>query len=236
MIICHKSICFKSIKTRNFDIIKWWANRQSWVISVAIHISITVNNDISTNSNGHIISAVSGQIPTYSFATGWLYRNCYWLFSWPKCSSCNAFCMFQPWWVVKLKNIYNDFWNSFFTRFNRRHYPNINGIFRKDFQSRFVQKFERIVRLIDTPQRTIQGFAVDFSCNNTDKIFHHEDHGIIFKDYNVWLFIDNDLNRDNYESRVSFEFNQFMMGISGANPNWISDSVWGKFQKPQRFT
>lgn len=95
----------------------------------------------------------------------------------------------------------------------------------KTFQSRFVQKFERIVRLIDTPQHTIQGFAVDFSCNNTDKIFHHEDHGIIFKDNNFWLFIDDYLNRDNYESRVSFEFNQFMMGISRAYPNRISDSV-----------
>lgn len=42
---------------------------------------------------------------------------------------------------------------------------------RFNIQSRFISNFTRIMRLIDTPQSSIQGFVVDLSCNNFEKIF-----------------------------------------------------------------
>lgn len=48
--------------------------------------------------------------------------------------------------------------------------------------------------LIDTPFTTRQGFFVTEGCQDVvDKYFAQENHLILFRDYNVWLFINDRL-------------------------------------------
>lgn len=62
-------------------------------------------------------------------------------------------------------------------------------------QSRFVNGANLNKWFIDTPNHTTQGFVVDVNFKYFDEIFQHGDHGIIFKNNNFWLFIDNDENQ-----------------------------------------
>lgn len=73
-------------------------------------------------------------------------------------------------------------------------------------QSRFISVFNMIEILIDTPLNTIQGFIVNLKCEQFSEIFQHENHGIIFKDNNLWLFIDDDTDKSINESIVSLIF------------------------------
>lgn len=41
----------------------------------------------------------------------------------------------------------------------------------ENFQSRFIENFENIQLLADTPKQTIQGFVVNLQCDNYDIIF-----------------------------------------------------------------
>lgn len=72
-------------------------------------------------------------------------------------------------------------------------------------QSRFISEFNMIEMLIDTPANTIQGFIVNLKCApaHVNGIFYQEDHGIVFKDNNLWLFIDDDRDKQVNESIVN---------------------------------
>lgn len=60
-----------------------------------------------------------------------------------------------------------------------------------NIQSRFIGKFGEMAHLmVDTPNHTIQGFIVDTICHQ-NTAFTRQDHGISFKNNNLWLFIDN---------------------------------------------
>lgn len=72
-----------------------------------------------------------------------------------------------------------------------------------NIQSRFIGVSELAPQL-DTPTPTVQGFIVNKKCNHSQKIFHSVDHGVIFKNNNLWLFIDNnEANLNIGESMVS---------------------------------
>lgn len=72
-----------------------------------------------------------------------------------------------------------------------------------DIQSRFIAKFEEIPQLVDTPNHTVQGFVVYKKCEHIKAIFVQPEHGVIFKNNNIWLFIDNDATIELNESIVS---------------------------------
>lgn len=66
-----------------------------------------------------------------------------------------------------------------------------------DIQSRFITDFTRRITTIDTPMHSFEGYVVDLQCANIETIFANtKDHGIIFKNNNLWLFIDNNVERD----------------------------------------
>lgn len=73
-------------------------------------------------------------------------------------------------------------------------------------QTRIISDLNMIEMLIDTPEHTIQGFIVNLKCENIDEIFLHGDHRIIFKDNNLWLFIDDDVDKPMNESIVNVIF------------------------------
>lgn len=60
-----------------------------------------------------------------------------------------------------------------------------------NIQSRFIGKFEEAPHLIDTPDHTIQGFIVDMFCHPY-LVFTRQDHSLLYKNNNLWLFIDDD--------------------------------------------
>lgn len=74
---------------------------------------------------------------------------------------------------------------------------------KQSIQSRFITPFFKPKRLIDTPNNTIQGFISDLKCNGMKNIFQNDDHWIIFKDRNLWLFIDNTIEMGIDEAIVS---------------------------------
>lgn len=64
-----------------------------------------------------------------------------------------------------------------------------------DIQSRFITDFSRQEPIVDTPMHSFEGYVADLLCNNIEQIFNNEDHGFIFKNNNLWLFIDNIVDR-----------------------------------------
>lgn len=54
----------------------------------------------------------------------------------------------------------------------------------------------------------MQGFVVNLRCDRMAEIFYNNDHGFIFRDRNIWLFIDNSIEFDVNEARVGF-FDKF---------------------------
>lgn len=72
-------------------------------------------------------------------------------------------------------------------------------------------------QLVDTPNTTIQGFIANKNCDHFKKIFLGQDHGIIFKNNNLWLFIDFDASSTTTESIVSME--QFKKQICTPHSN-----------------
>lgn len=70
-------------------------------------------------------------------------------------------------------------------------------------QSRFIAEFEMIKLLIDTPNNTVQGFIINMKCDGFEKIFNEKDQAIVFRDNNLWLFIDNTVSLDINETIVS---------------------------------
>lgn len=77
---------------------------------------------------------------------------------------------------------------------------------RQNIQSRFIVEFDEIKLLIDTPNNTIQGFVVNVDCHRFERIFDEGDHSIIFRDNNFWLFIDDNIDLDEIDTRVSTDF------------------------------
>lgn len=59
-------------------------------------------------------------------------------------------------------------------------------------------------QFVDTPNHTVQGFIVNRKCKHVETVFLQPDHGVIFKNNNFWLFIDND---------ASLELNESIVGI-----------------------
>lgn len=72
------------------------------------------------------------------------------------------------------------------------------------FQSRFITEFNAIKSLIDTPNNTMQGFIVNLKCKRMEEIFHNNDHEFIFRDRNLWLFIDNSIEINVNDALVGF--------------------------------
>lgn len=64
-------------------------------------------------------------------------------------------------------------------------------------QSRFIDRFDAIRNLVDTPASSIQGFVVNTACANHQQIFEQEDQRVLFKNNNFWLFVDFDGNGGN---------------------------------------
>lgn len=58
-------------------------------------------------------------------------------------------------------------------------------------QSRFITSFGNIANIVDTPNTTRQGFVVSERCPDVHEIFAQENHLILFKNNNVWLFVDD---------------------------------------------
>lgn len=59
-------------------------------------------------------------------------------------------------------------------------------------QSRFIDRFDNIPNLVDTPMQTIGGYVVNTACENHRQIFPQADGKVLFKNNNFWLFIDFD--------------------------------------------
>lgn len=62
-----------------------------------------------------------------------------------------------------------------------------------------------MTQLVDTPNNTIQGFIANKNCDHFKEIFLGQDHGMLFKNNNLWLFIDNDASSTVTESIVSMK-------------------------------
>lgn len=75
-----------------------------------------------------------------------------------------------------------------------------------DMQSRFITDFTRKQPIIDTPMHSFEGYVVDLACPNIELVFGTEDHGLIFKNNNLWLFIDNNYDRSLDDALVRFTF------------------------------
>lgn len=61
--------------------------------------------------------------------------------------------------------------------------------------SRFITDFTRKKPIVDTPMHSFEGYVADLACPNIELVFGNEDHGVIFKNNNLWLFVDNDADR-----------------------------------------
>lgn len=72
-----------------------------------------------------------------------------------------------------------------------------------NIQSRFIGEFEVLSQLVDTPKSTVQGFIVNKNCDHIKTIFLRNDDGVIFKNNNLWLFIDSENSLGIEESIVS---------------------------------
>lgn len=59
-------------------------------------------------------------------------------------------------------------------------------------QSRFIDRFDNIPNLVDTPPTTIQSYVVNMACENHQRIYPQADGKVLFKNNNFWLFIDFD--------------------------------------------
>lgn len=74
---------------------------------------------------------------------------------------------------------------------------------RADIQSRFVVDFMRPVQVIDTPMHSFEGYVADLQCESVERIFANtKNHGNIFKNNNLWLFIDNNVERNVADAMV----------------------------------
>lgn len=86
-----------------------------------------------------------------------------------------------------------------------------------NIQSRFIDKFEEMSHIIDTPNHTIQGFIIDIMCHRY-AAFTRQDHGILFKNNNLWLLIDNnDTTFTNADLIVSINLG----GIDLIDSEWL---------------
>lgn len=63
-------------------------------------------------------------------------------------------------------------------------------------QSRFIDRFDGIRNLMDTPFASTQGFVVNTDCENHQQIFTQEDQRVLFKNNNFWLFISSNQSDD----------------------------------------
>lgn len=79
---------------------------------------------------------------------------------------------------------------------------------RENIQSRFIGELMEMPYNADTPNHTVQGFVVNKMCDPPVSIFFREDHEILFKDNNLWLFIDNSPDLEIIESIVSSLWNK----------------------------
>ena len=79
----------------------------------------------------------------------------------------------------------------------------------QNVQSRFIVEFEEINLLIGTPNNTIQGFVVNMDCERFEEIFDEGDQSIIFRDNNLWLFINDNIDLEEIDTRVSTDFQFF---------------------------
>lgn len=101
-----------------------------------------------------------------------------------------------------------------------------------DIQSRFIAKFDVMPQFVDTPNHTVQGFIVNRKCKHVETVFLQPDHGVIFKNNNFWLFIDND---------ASLELNESIVGIrvhfqSSFNQKIINQRIFlGSIQNGAQF-
>lgn len=59
-------------------------------------------------------------------------------------------------------------------------------------QSRFIDRFDNIPNLVDTPSTTIQSYVVNMACENHQRIYSQAVGEVLFKNNNFWLFIDFD--------------------------------------------
>lgn len=76
---------------------------------------------------------------------------------------------------------------------------------KQNMQSRFIiDEFDKIRQLVDTPNNTIQGFIVNMDCYQIASIFPEVDHGTVFRDNNLWLFVDNNIDSSVIETLVCF--------------------------------
>lgn len=75
----------------------------------------------------------------------------------------------------------------------------------QNIQSRFMIEFDTNDHLVDTPNHTIQGFIVNMLCDDhIDLKFPDDDRRIIFRDNNLWLFVDNNIDLSVNETIVRF--------------------------------
>lgn len=72
-------------------------------------------------------------------------------------------------------------------------------------QSRFIDRFDNIPNLVDTPLQTIGGYVVNTACGNHRQIFPQADGKVLFKNNNFWLFIDFNTDDGEDELPVVFE-------------------------------
>lgn len=73
-------------------------------------------------------------------------------------------------------------------------------------------EFDTIDQLVDTPNHTIQGFIVNMLCDDhIDLKFPDDDRRIIFRDSNLWLFVDNNIDSCVNETIVRFFNNKNMI-------------------------
>lgn len=83
---------------------------------------------------------------------------------------------------------------------------------KQKIQSRFMIEFDTIDQLVDTPNHTIQGFIVNMLCDDQiDLKFPDDDRRIIFRDSNLWLFVDNNIDSSVNETIVRFFNNKNMI-------------------------
>lgn len=97
---------------------------------------------------------------------------------------------------------------------------------RENFQSRFTHNFAEIPYLPNTQNQTIQGIVVNKMCKPSMDIFKREDHGMIFHNNHLWLFIDSNSTMGIIESIVSTLIDQERRTDNYKNDqNFISGTI-----------
>lgn len=66
---------------------------------------------------------------------------------------------------------------------------------KQSIQARVISSLGDDIKLMKAPSTTRQGFVVLEGCYEVfDKLISRENHLFLFKDYNLWLFIDDDVD------------------------------------------